>query len=39
MQKSDPAGNVGNLAVEGLIVGAGLNWPRAMCSGGFFGTL
>ena len=39
MRKFDPAGHVGNLVVEGLIMGAGLNWPRAMCSGGFFGTL
>ena len=35
MQKFDPAGHVGNFVVKGLIVGAGLNWLRAMCSGGF----
>jgi hypothetical protein len=39
VQKFDPAGHVGNLVVEGLIVGAGLSWRRALCSGGFFGTL
>lgn len=38
MQKFDPAGHVGNLVVEGLVVGSEMNWPGAICGGGFFGT-